>query len=154
MQQAIIESCKMDEVKLVLSAISVSGKITEEDSCLRNLRYWDIKPSIKRQRTYELTTKINFFATAVSHGIYGLHALRAMNAFEDVNQVWEDSKEGIEKYQKSIFEKGTRTYTSGSGWGRNTYNNAVGGDGEEEPDADRLSQDYSDQVDNSPGLKR
>lgn len=154
MQQAIIESCKMEEVKLVLSAISVSGKITEEDSCLRNLRYWDIKPSIKRQRTYELTTKINFFATAVSHGIYGLHALRAMNAFEDVNQVWEDSKEGIEKYQKSIFEKGTRTYASGTGWGRNTYNNAVGGDGEKEPDADRLSQDYSDQVDNSPGLKR
>ena len=77
-----------------------------------------------------------------------------MNAFEDVNQVWEDSKEGIEKYQKSIFEKGTRTYTSGSGWGRNTYNNAVGGEGEAEPDSGRLSQDYSDQVDNSPGLKR
>ena len=80
-----------------------------------------------------------------------------MNAFEDVNQVWEDSKEGIEKYQKSIFEKGTRTYASGSGWGRysnNSYNSAVGGDGEKEPDADRLSQDYSDQVDNSPGLKR
>jgi hypothetical protein len=87
----------------------------------------DIKPSIKRQKNYELTTKVNFFATAVSHGINGLHALNAMNAFEDVNKVWEDSRELIEKYQSSIFDK------------------------QEEP-KDRLDADYSDQIKNSPNL--
>ena len=147
MQQAILESCKMDEVKLVLEAIRCSGKVASEHAPLKELSYRDIKPNIKRQRTYELTTKINFFATAVKHGIYGLHALRAMNVFDDVNQVWEDSKELIEKFQESTFERGQRVY--GSGYSGNNYYNSA-----EKPDAGKTLQDYSDQVENSPGLKR
>ena len=50
-----------------------------------------------------------------------------MNAFEDVNQVWEDSKELIQKYQSSIFDK-------------------------QETTKDRLEADYSDQIENSPRL--
>jgi SPP1 family phage portal protein len=122
-QQNITECCKMEEVKVVLKAISLSSGFEE----LKSLTEMDIQPSIKRQKNYELTTKVNFFATAVSHGIDGLHALKAMNAFEDVNQVWEDSKELIEKYQSSIFDK------------------------QEQP-KDRLEADYSDQKDNSPML--
>ena len=106
-----------------------------------NLKYTDVKPSIKRQKNFELTTKINFFATAVSHGIHGLHALNAMNAFEDVAQVWKDSKPLIEAYQNSIFEKS------------DSQNSAVGADGEQKPDSDRILQDESDQVDNSPNLR-
>lgn len=139
-QQNIMESCKMEEVKVVLKAIKISSDVPQ-DSPLLKLRYTDVQPSIKRQKNFELTTKVNFFATAVSHGIYGLHALKAMNAFEDVAQVWEDSKELIEAYQKSIFEK------------METSNNAVGGEGEDEPNSDRLSSDESDQVENSPNLK-
>ena len=74
-----------------------------------------------------MTTKVNFFATAISHGIHGLHALKAMNAFEDVNTVWEDSKELIEMYQNSIFNKQTEA-------------------------EDRLESDYSDQISNSPNI--
>lgn len=123
-QQNITECCKMEEVKAVLKAISLSTGYDE----LKSLTEMDIQPSIKRQKNYELTTKVNFFATAVSHGIHGLQALKAMNAFEDVNQVWEDSKELIEKYQDSIFNK-------------------------QETAKDRLDGDYSDQVKNSPSLK-
>lgn len=134
-EQNIIEGCKMEEVKSVLSAIRASTDVPA-DSPLLTLTYMDVQPSIERNKKYELTTKINFFATAVSHGIYGLHALKAMDAFKDVNQVWNDSKELIEAYQRSIFEK--------------DINNAVGGEGEEKPDSDRISQDMSDQINNSP----
>jgi hypothetical protein len=113
----------MEEVSLVLRAIKLSTGFDE----LKSLSNIDIQPSIKRQKNYELTTKVNFFATAVSHGINGLHALKVMNAFEDVNQVWEDSKDLIEKYQSSIFDK------------------------QEQP-KDRLEADYSDQTQNSPML--
>lgn len=122
-QQNITECCKMEEVKIVLKAIGISSGFED----LKILTEMDIQPSIKRQKNYELTTKVNFFATAVSHGINGLHALNAMNAFEDVNKVWEDSKELIEKYQSSIFDK------------------------QEQP-KDRLEADYSDQTQNSPML--
>lgn len=122
-QQNITESCKMEEVRVVLKAIERSG-----DAELMAIRISDVQPNIKRQKTYEMTTKVNFFATAVSHGIHGLHALRAMNAFEDVNQVWEDSKELIEKYQSGIFDK------------------------QKSEQKDRLEADYSDQTDNSPML--
>lgn len=139
-QESIMEGCKMNEVKIVLKAIKNSSFV-EEDNPLLKLRYSDMQPNIKRQKNYELTTKINFFATAVSHGIYGLHALKEMDAFEDVNQVWEDSKPLIEAYQKSIFEKSEK------------INNAVGADDEEKPNSNRLSADESDQIDNSPSLK-
>lgn len=137
-QQSIIDDCKMREVRLVLAAIKKHPDIPQGSPLLK-LRYSDVKPNTNRQKNYELTTKINFFATAVSHGINGLHALKAMNAFEDVNQVWEDSKELIEKYQQSVFDK-------------DTENNAVGGEGEQKPNADRLDQDKSDQETNSPSL--
>ena len=123
-QQNITESCKMEEVRVVLRTIALSSEFSD----LKELTELDIQPSIKRQKNYELTTKVNFFATAVSHGVHGLHALKAMNAFEDVNKVWEDSKELIEKYQASIFDK-------------------------QETTKDRLDGDYSDQTDNSPMLK-
>lgn len=139
-QQDIQESCKMEEVKVVLKAIKISPDISAGNPLLK-LRYTDVQPSIKRQKNFELTNKINFFATAVSHGIYGLHALKAMNAFEDVNQVWADSQPLIEAYQKSVFEKS------------NTKADPVGGAGEGEPDSDRISPDESDQTENSPNLR-
>lgn len=134
-QQSIMESCKMKEVKVALKAIKISPFVPA-DSPLLNLKYTDMQPSIKRQKNFELTTKINFFATAVGHGIYGLHALKAMNTFEDVAQVWEDSKSLIEAYQKSVFEKSSEK--------QSVENQNV------KPDADKLLPDESDQIGNSP----
>ena len=132
----------MKEVKAVLRAINKHPEISGDNPLLK-LKHSDIKPNTNRQKNYELTTKINFFATAVSHGINGLHALKAMNAFEDVNQVWEDSKDLIEKYQDSVFNKSET----------NNENKAVGGMDEQKPNADRLDQDKSDQEENSPNMK-
>ncbi len=131
-KQNIIEGCKMAEVEVVLAAIK-NSLVIEQSNPMLKLRRIDMKASFKRSKNYELTTKVNFFATAVSHGIHGLHALRQMNAFEDVNQVWEDSKELIEAYQKSIFEKSSSNQ-------------------EENPNSNRLEQDMSDQIANSPNI--
>jgi hypothetical protein len=67
------------------------------------LRYIDVKPNITRQKTYEMTVKTTAFANLVSHGVNGLHALKAVNFFDDVAQVWADSKDLIEMYQKKNF---------------------------------------------------
>lgn len=139
-QQGIMEASKMDEIKVVLKAIQKNPKL-KSDNPMKDLRYIDVEPNVKRMKTYEMVTKSNAFATYVSHGVHGLHALTAVNAFSDVNQVWEDSKDLIEKYQASIFDKSSN-------------NTAVGGEGENAPNADRLSGDESDQIDNSPTIDK
>lgn len=101
-QQLLIESAKMEEIKVVLQAIKKNPNIPA-DSPLLDLKYIDVKPNVMRQKTYELSVKSAAFANYVSHGIYGLHALKAINGFDDVAQVWADSKDLIEEYQKTTF---------------------------------------------------
>ena len=137
-QQGIMEASKMDEIKVVLKAIKTNPEITSDNPMLE-LRYIDVEPNVKRMKTYEMVTKSNAFATYVSHGVYGLHALTAVNAFSDVNQVWEDSKDLIEQYQASIFNKNQEP---------------VGGMDEIAPNADRIAGDESDQIDNSPTIDK
>ena len=125
-QQAIMEGNKMLEAKIALRAIRISPAVPS-DSPLLKLRYFDMKPNIKRQKSYEMVTKANTFATLISHGIYGLHAINAINYFDDPQQVWEDSKEGIEKYQKSLFEKNVEV-------------------------REKAGSDETDQIENSPNI--
>lgn len=107
-QQNIMESCKMEEVKIVLKAIQISPYVPA-DSPLLKLKPSDVQPSIKRSKNYEMSVKTSALANLLSHGIYGLHALKTINLFDDVSQVWTDSKEIIERYQSSIFDKNTKT---------------------------------------------
>lgn len=101
-EQLLQEASKMDEVRIALAAIKKNSNVPS-DSPLLGLRYIDVKPNVTRQKTYELSVKSTSLATLISHGINGLHALKAVNMFEDVNQVWEDSKELVDMYQKSTF---------------------------------------------------
>lgn len=135
-QQMITDSCKMDEVDVVLSVIAITDNLPQ-NSALRKITAADVQPNIKRQKTYEMTTKANAMATLLSHGIYGEDVLNAIPFFDDPNEVWQRSKELIEKYQSSIFDK-------------TTSNEAVGGADEQTPNADRTIGDLSDQVENSP----
>ncbi len=101
-QQLIMESSKMDEVKVAIAAIKKNPNVPE-DSPLLDLRYMDVKPNILRSRSFEMSVKSSSLANLLSHGIYGLHALKAVNLFEDTMQVWADSKDLIEEYQKTTF---------------------------------------------------
>ena len=101
-QQLLMEASKMEEVKVALMAIKKSNKLTEENALIQ-LRYMDAKPNVTRQKTYEMTVKTTALANMLSHGINGLHALKSVSFFDDVAQVWEDSKDLIEMYQKKTF---------------------------------------------------
>jgi hypothetical protein len=127
-QQGIIEGCKMQEIRVAFAAIKISPKVPS-DSPLLSMRYSDVIPNIKRQKNYELVSKVNAFATMVSHGIHGLHAIRVINLFEDPQQVYEDSAKLIEKFQKSIFDKSESTTANVQ---------------------KRAGADESDQIENSP----
>ena len=107
-QQLIMESSKMNEVKVALRAIQKNPK-TPQDSPLLDLRYMDVKPNILRMKSYEMSVKTSALANLLSHGIYGLHALKAINFFDDVMQVWADSKDLIEDYQKKTFGEVEKT---------------------------------------------
>lgn len=104
MEQQTIEPCKMKEVRLVLAAIKASPHVPA-DSPLLDLKYSDVQVKMKRAKTSELTVKVNALSQLITHGIHGMHAIRTINLFEDDNQVWLDSKELIDKYQASLFDK-------------------------------------------------
>lgn len=129
-QQLLQESSKMEEAKVALVAIRKNTN-TPVDSPLMDLRYIDIKPNVKRTKSYELNVKINAYATGVSHGIAPQHMIKVVNLFDDDEQVIIDSQPFIERYLVSAFNEQTT---------------------EEAPNADRTLQDESDQISNSPLL--
>lgn len=134
-QDQIKDGCKMEEVRCVLAAIKNNANYNSEEARLfDNIRAMDVKPNIKRQKNYELTTKINAFATGVSHGLAPEHMIPTINLFDDPNQVIADSEPYMERYLKSIYE----------GNASQTANTDIA------PNADRLEQDKSDQIANSP----
>lgn len=136
--QGIQEDCKMREVRLVLKAIQKSPLIDINNPML-TLKARDLTPNIKRQKTYELATKSNFISTLLSHGFDGESVIKTANVFDDPMQVWNDSKEGILKYQETLYAKA---------------NEGEGGEGEKAPDAGKKLQDMSDQAGNSPNIDK
>lgn len=126
--QMITESCKMDELEVVLAAIEASPYVPQ-DSPLRQITLADIEVNIKRQKLYELSTKVNSIATLVNTGFDGGKVLNAIPVFDDPNEVWEASKDTVEQIQRAGFKNGTSA---------------------DKPNAGRTMQDLSDQVGNSP----
>lgn len=104
MQQQIVEGCKQQELKVVLAVLAKSD--CPEDSPMRRLKYRDIVPNMKRAKNYELTSKLNAFATGVSHGIDPAHMIREINFFSDPQQVIEDSREYMQRYLDSVYKTG------------------------------------------------
>jgi len=126
-QQNYTESAKMQEARLMLAIIKKSPYVAS-DSPLLKLRYTDVQPNIKRQKSYELTVKVTAFATGVSHGIDPASMIRAINLFDDPNQVIADSEPYMERYLSSIYDKQQTVVKDVSG------------------------MDYSAQVSNSPTI--
>lgn len=136
-QDLIKGSCKMEEVKVALAAIRKSPFVPS-DSPLLELWHSDTKANISRQKNYEMASKINTYSTGVSHGIAPKHMIPAINFFPDPQQVIMDSEPFIKRYLRSAF---------------NEQNNSTSStDPERKANADRLEQDYSDQIENSPML--
>ena len=101
-KENIQDLCKCAELKIVFRVIRKQSKIGADDS-IKKLTLADVKPYIKRQKSYEMTVKTNALATMLAHGIYGLDAIQSVNYFDDPSQVWERSKDTIEQYQQKTF---------------------------------------------------
>lgn len=103
-EEQMLRRGKTEVAELELIAIQKSK--VPSDSPLRKLSIADIKPQFTRNKTYDLMTKVNSMSAMIKTGVNGRTAMETVDLFQDVAQAWEDSKETIEKYQKSLFESG------------------------------------------------
>lgn len=103
-EQQMTERGKRKELSLILKALkTVPSRVIPEDSPIRKVHVSDVEFRFLRKKSVDMSIKANTFATLVSHGINGRHALRYIDAFDDIEQVWLDSQDGIESYQKSAY---------------------------------------------------
>ena len=131
-KENIQDLCKSNELRVVFRAIAKNSKLSSEDP-IKKLTLADVRPYIKRQKSYEMTVKTNAFATMIAHGINGLDAIQSINFFDDPSQVWERSKDTIEQYQNKTF-------------GEEPVQEQI------EVDTELSSDRITDQVDNSPNI--
>lgn len=128
-QQNIMESCAMEELKVVLKAIKRHPNF-DLNTPLGKLTFAEVAPNIKRQKTYELSIKVNSISTLISHGFALEDAVTVAPLFEDPNEVVNRSGEGVRKYQEAnVFKTEKQT-----------------------KEEKRPFPDYSDQEQNSPNL--
>ena len=108
-QDQIKESCKMNELRVVLRAIRKCSGLSQT-SPLRKIKPYDLQVNIKRQKTYELTTKVNGICALLAKGFSLEDALATAPLFDDPNQVVARSGEGVKKYQESqVFKNENKT---------------------------------------------
>ncbi len=131
-QEQLTKKFKFEELALMLRAIEIAPQnVVPESDILRNIRLEDCDFHFNRRKNYDMAVKANTFATYVSHGLHGRHALKEIDAFSDVEQVWNDSKDLIEAFQKSAFiNNASGMYQS----------NGI------------IMSDESDQIENSPNI--
>lgn len=104
-EEQLIQGASREELILILRAINMAptNKLPEDDP-LRKIHHTDINIHFTRQKNYDLNSKINASATAVGIGVHPRWALQmGGGVWPDVEQVWIDSKDGMEAYQKSLF---------------------------------------------------
>lgn len=102
-EEMVISKSLRKEIKVICAAIRESK--CPMDSPLRELVPADLEPSIKRQKSYELSVKTTAIATLLGQGFSLEDTLDAVQLFPDPAQVIERSKEGVEKKQNLSEEK-------------------------------------------------
>lgn len=128
-QDQIKDVCKLNEVKLVLKAVEKCAGFPL-DNPIRKLVYSDVEANMPRQKTYELTTKVNAICAMIAKGFSLEDTLSIAPLFEDNNQVIVRSGEGVKKYQESQVFK----------------------DEQAQAEEKRPFPDYSDQENQSPQI--
>lgn len=85
-------------VELILRICKLSLNV---DSDVKELETRFIDIEFSRDRTYDLASRTNALATLINTGIDPLHAMRTVDLFNDVETVYHDSAERIDK---ALFE--------------------------------------------------
>ena len=103
----------------------------KDDADIGSLRVSDVGIKFSRNKTYNLTDKVNAWATMLKNGADPLRATEIASFTTDPQQFTVDSMEMIKKIQESYAASDSSVT-------------------EIEPDADKIMQDNSDQSKNSP----
>lgn len=110
-EEQLVQGAAREELILLLKAISLAptSKLSADDP-LRKIHHTDINIHFTRQKNYDLNSKINASATAVGIGVNPRWALQmGGGVWPDVEQVWLDSKDTMEAYQRSLFKDSSET---------------------------------------------
>lgn len=102
-EEMVISKSLRKEIKVICAAIRESK--CPMDSPIRDIVPSDLEPSIKRQKSYELSVKTTAIATLLQQGFSLEDTLDAVLLFPDPAQVIERSGEGVEKKQNLSEEK-------------------------------------------------
>ena len=81
-------------VELILRICKLSVNV---DSDVKELETRFIDIEFSRDRTYDLASRTNALATLINIGVEPLHAMRTVDLFNDVETVYHDSTERIDK---------------------------------------------------------
>lgn len=109
-EQQMIEKGKREELELILRAIQfVPSDILPEDAPIRKVHSADVDFKFLRSKNYDMSIKANAFATYFNNGVHPRHALKEINAFPDVEQVYLDSKPMFDALQKKMVDSGSVT---------------------------------------------
>lgn len=134
-QAQIIKSGYKARNKLALIAIQKSP-FASADSELAKLKNTDIEIRPIRQKTFDMSTKINSLATMIQNQVHPRVAMESIDFFPNLAEAIEDSVPQMLEYQKMLRYKGEKPSET-------TQNNP-------NPDIKRIQQDSSDNVVNSP----
>lgn len=85
-------------VELILRICKLSRNV---DADVKELETRFIDVEFSRDRTYDLASRTNALATLINTGIEPLHAMRTVDLFNDVETVYHDS---VERIDKALFE--------------------------------------------------
>lgn len=85
-------------VELILRICKLSKNV---DSDVKELETRFIDIEFSRDRTYDLASRTNALATLINIGVEPLHAMRTVDLFNDVETVYHDS---VERIDKALFE--------------------------------------------------
>lgn len=121
----------------VMLAIARHNK-DRDDADIGSLRVSDVGIKFTRNKTYNLTDKVNAWATMLKNGADPLRATEIASFTTDTQQFTMDSLEMIKKIQES--------YAKGNG-------NASASLDDNKPDEGKIMQDSSDQRINSPSAQ-
>lgn len=102
-EEMVISKSLRREIKVICAAIRESK--APMDSEIRDLVPSDLEPSIKRQKSYELSVKTTAIATLLGQGFSLEDTLDAVQLFPDPAQVIERSGEGVKKKQNLAEEQ-------------------------------------------------
>lgn len=112
-EQQMIAHGKREELSLILKAIAkVPERKLPMDAPIRLIHTSDIDLHFTRKKNTDMSVKANTFATYFNAGIHPRHILKMVDAFEDTEQVYLDSKDMLDALQENMKSSGSASDAS------------------------------------------